>query len=193
MGRSRTLGVVSTHADHEPEHSSLSRVISKFDESLGQGERTLLAIVFAILVLVGLYRTAAEMLFNDRPPWSIEIVRISAFAIGMFGAAYAAQSQRNFGLDLVSALFSAKVKAYVRVLTNLATLFASGLLYYGGTLVQDALKKEKAHYEVIPTWVTGWFIPAAAVLIGIHVICHLIIEIDFLRRGKLAPEPEVAG
>jgi TRAP-type C4-dicarboxylate transport system permease small subunit len=167
--------------------------VSGFDEALGQGERTLLAIVFAVLVLTGLYRTAVEQLFNERPPWAIELVRVSAFAIGMFGAAYAAQSQRNFGLDLVSALFSAKTKAYVRVMTNIATLFAAGLLYYGGGLVQEALKKEKAHYELIPLWVTGWFIPAAAVLIGIHVICHLIVEVDFLRRGKLAPEPEVAG
>lgn len=184
---------MSTQHGHEVEHSPLSRRVSGFDEALGQGERTLLAIVFTLLVLTGLYRTFMEQVFHTRPPWSIELVRLSAFAIGMFGAAYAAQSQRNFGLDLVSALFSAKVKAYVRVLTNLATLFAAGLLYYGGTLVQEALKKEKQHYELIPQWVTGWFIPSAAVLIGIHVICHLIVEIDFLRRGKIAPEPEVAG
>jgi TRAP-type C4-dicarboxylate transport system permease small subunit len=180
--------------EHEPpEHSKLSGLVSRFDENLGQGERVLLTVVFAILVLVGLYRTAMELAFNERPLWSIEVVRISAFAIGMFGAAYAAQSQRNFGLDLVSALFSSKVKAFVRVFTNLATLFAAGLLYYGGSLVQNALKKEKQHYELIPMWVTGWFIPAAAALIAVHVVCHLIIEIDFLRRGKTAPEPELAG
>ncbi|HUQ05896.1 MAG TPA: TRAP transporter small permease [Kofleriaceae bacterium] len=184
---------MSTSHGPEPEHSALSKAVTSFDEALGQGERVLLALVFATLVLVGLYRTVVEQVMNERPTWAIELVRISAFAIGMFGAAYASQSQRNFGLDLVSALFSSKVKAYVRVLTNLATLFAAGLLYYGGTLVQEALKKEKAHYELIPTWVTGWFIPSAAVLIAIHVICHLIVEIDFLRRGKIAPEPEVAG
>jgi TRAP-type C4-dicarboxylate transport system permease small subunit len=185
--------VVSTQHGHEVEHSPLSRAVTRFDEALGQGERVLLALVFAQLVLIGLYRTGMEQIFNKRPPWSIELVRLSAFSIGMFGAAFAAQSQRNFGLDLVSALFSAKVKAYVRVLTNLATLFAAGLLFYGGTLVREALKKEKAHYEIVPTWVTGYFIPAAATLIAIHVICHLIVEIDFLRRGKIAPEPEVAG
>jgi TRAP-type C4-dicarboxylate transport system permease small subunit len=184
----------NVNVEHKPpEHSRLSEMVSRFDESLGQGERVLLAVVFAILVLVGLYRTLVEMAFNERPLWSVEVVRISAFAIGMFGAAYAAQSQRNFGLDLVSALFSAKVKAVVRVFTNLATLFAAGLLFYGGRLVQAALTKEKQHYEVIPTWVTGWFIPAAAALIALHVVCHLIIEIDFLRRGKTAPEPEMAG
>lgn len=154
----------------------------------------LLFTVFMTMVLVGLYRTFVELAFNERPLWAIEMVRISAFAIGMFGAAYAAQSQRNFGLDLVSALFSTKSKAYVRVLTNIATLAGAGLLYYGGKLVQKGLAaEEKPHYELIPTWVSGWFIPSAAVLIAIHVICHLMVEVDFLRRGKTAPEPEVAG
>jgi len=184
----------SAHGGHPPaEHSALSGAVTRFDEALGQGERVLLTTIFAILVLTGVYRTFAEMVLKERPLWSIEVVRLSAFAIGMFGAAYASQSQRNFGLDLVSALFSKRVKAFVRVLTNLATLFAAGLLYYGGRLVQHALTKEKQHYELVPTWVTGWFIPAAAALIALHVVCHLIVEIDFLRRGKTAPEPEVAG
>lgn len=178
---------------HDPEHSKLSAIVTRFDDALGEGERVLLAAVFAILVLTGLYRTLAENVFNERPLWSIQLTRISAFAIGMFGAAYASQSQRNFGLDLVSALFSARVKAVVRVFTNLATLFAAGLLYYGGKLVQGVLAKEKPEEQLIPTSVIGWFIPAAAVLIGIHVVCHLIVEIDFLRRGKVAPAPEMAG
>jgi TRAP-type C4-dicarboxylate transport system permease small subunit len=79
------------------------------------------------------------------------------------------------------------------VFTNLAALFAAGLLFFGGRLIQDALTKEKQHYEIIPLSVVGWFIPVCAALIMVHVLCHLIIEIEYLRRGRTAPEPEVVG
>jgi TRAP-type C4-dicarboxylate transport system permease small subunit len=176
-----------------PDDSPLSAKIRALDEGIGLSERTLLFAAFIILVLTGLYRTAVDMLWGDRPLWAIEIVRVAAFSIGMLGAAYAAQSRRNFGLDLVSAFMSHRTKAVARVFTNLAALCAAGLLFHGGRLIQEALTKEKQHFEVVPIWVIGGFIPVCAVLIMVHVLLHLIIEIDFLRRGKTAPEPELVG
>jgi TRAP-type C4-dicarboxylate transport system permease small subunit len=180
-------------SQHRSEDSPLSAALRRFDDNLGQVERTLLFAAFIILVLTGLYRTTVDMLWGARPLWTIEIVRFAAFSIGMLGATYAAQSSRNFGLDLVSALMSHRTKAIVRIFTNLATVGAAVLLFHGGRLVQHALTQEKQHFEVIPIWVIGWLIPACAVLIGIHVVLHLIVEIDFLRRGKTAPEPELVG
>lgn len=168
-------------------------MIRGVDDRVGQIERVLLFVAFIVLVLTGLFRTIVDLLWGSRPLWAIEVVRVSAYAIGMFGAAYATQSRRNFGLDLVSALMGHRTKAVVRVFTNLATLGAAALLFHGGRLVQDALTKEKQHFELVPIWLIGWFIPIAAVLIALHVALHLIIEVDFLRRGKTAPEPEPVG
>jgi TRAP-type C4-dicarboxylate transport system permease small subunit len=179
--------------DHFADEPPLARSVRRIDEAVGAGERAGLFAAFSVLVLVSLYRTFIDMFAGERPLWAIEIVRLSAFSIGMLGAAYATQSRRNFGLDLVSALFPIKVKAMVRVFTNLAALFAGALLFHGGRLIQHALTKEKQHYEVIPTSAVGWLIPVCAVLIMFHVTLHIVIEIDYLRQGKTAPEPEVAG
>lgn len=182
------------HLHHVPaDESKLSGAVRRFDDAIGAGERAFLFASFMILLLSGIYRTFLSLVWHESSLKLIEISRISAFAIGMFGAAYAAQSRRNFGLDLVSALMSTKFKAYTRVFTNMAAFIAAALLFYGGRLIQEALAKEKQHYEVIPVWVVGWFIPVCAALIMIHVLCHLIIEVDYLRRGKTAPEPEVVG
>ena len=172
---------------------ALARWVRVVDESLGMAERVWLFVVFAILVVIGLYRTFVDFAFNERPLWAIEVVRLSAFSIGMFGAVYATQNRRNFGLDLVSALFPTKAKAVIRVFTNLATLAAAGLLFHAGRLIQVALTKEKQHYELIPLTAVGWLIPICSLLIAFHVTCHIVIEIDYLRSGKTAPEPEVVG
>jgi TRAP-type C4-dicarboxylate transport system permease small subunit len=189
------LPTAVVHAGHlvPVDEPSMARSIRRFDDALGSAERGLLFAAFAVLVLTNLYRTFLSIFMHESSLKAIEVSRISAFAIGIFGAAYAAQSRRNFGLDLVSALMSARVKAVTRVFTNLAALAAAGLLFYGGRLIQDALTKEKQHYEVVPLTVVGWFIPVCALLIGIHVLLHLVIEVEYLRRGRTAPEPELVG
>lgn len=176
--------------DGEPPAARWFRVI---DEVVGMTERVWLFAAFSILVLTGLYRTFVDWVYGERPLWAIELVRLSAFSIGMFGAAYATQNRRNFGLDLVSALFPIKAKAVIRVFTNLATLAAAMLLFHGGRLIQHALTKEKQHYEMIPITAIGWLIPICSLLIAFHVVCHIVIEVDYLRSGKTAPEPEVVG
>jgi TRAP-type C4-dicarboxylate transport system permease small subunit len=184
------LAVAHGHGADEP---PLARAVRRVDDAVGHTERVLLFGAFAVLILTGLYRTFADKALHERPLWAVELMRLSAFAIGMLGAAYATQNRRNFGLDLVSALMSTRFKAITRVFTNLAAAVAAGLLFYGGRLIQEALAKEKQHYEIIPLTVVGWFIPVCALLIMFHVLCHMVIEIDYLRQGKTAPEPEVVG
>lgn len=189
-----TATIHAGHLSHVPvDEPPLARRIRTVDDAIGSAERALLFAAFIVLVITNLYRTGLSLFFHESSLKAIEVSRISAFAIGMFGAAYAAQSRRNFGLDLVSALMSSKVKAVTRVFTNIAAFVAAGLLFYGGRLIQEALTKEKQHYELIPISVVGWFIPICALLIMVHVACHLVIEVDYLRRGQTAPEPELVG
>ena len=189
----KTTASGSHEADAYADASPLAKTLRRVDETVGNGERALLFASFATLVLVSLYRTFADLALGERPLWAIEIVRLSAFGIGMMGAAYATQSRRNFGLDLVSALFPVKAKAYIRVFTSMAGLAASALLFHGGRLIQHALTKEKQHYEVLPSTTVGWLIPIAAALMMFHFFMHILIEVDYLRRGKSAPEPELVG
>ena len=72
------------------------------------------------------------------------------------------------------------------------TAGAAFLLYYGGELVRESLKKAHESHEVVPMWVIGWFMPVAAALVLIHSLNHTVIEISYLTAGRVAPEPEQA-
>ena len=175
-----------------PDDGPLARGVRKADDTLGQVERIGVAAIFLTLVVVGFYRTAVDLLFKERPLWAIEVIKVSVFAIAMLGSAYATHLKRNFSLDLVSRFLPPRGRAVLRVLLNLITAAAAGLLYYGGQLGREALKKGHESYEVIPVWVIAWFVPVAALLVLVHVVLHTLIEIDYLARGKVAPEPEQA-
>ena len=163
----------------------------RVDAALGEGERVVLMALFVTLVSFGVYRAVADMLWNERPLWAVEGIRVSVFALAMLGAAFATQHKRNFALDVMSRLFSTRGRAILRVVLNAATLTAAALLFYGGWLVKNVLSAEK-HYELVPKPIIGWFIPVAAALILIHCLLHLVIEVVYLASGKTAPEPDQA-
>ncbi|MBK9032442.1 MAG: TRAP transporter small permease [Myxococcales bacterium] len=175
---------------HEGE-PPLARKLRMVDEGVGSGERVVIALLFAFLVAIGFYRTFADLIWNKRPLWAVEGIRVSVFAIAMLGAAFATHHKRNFSLDLVSRAFAPRGRAVLRVLLNLVALTAATLLLYGGWLVKKAISAEK-HYELVPKWVIGWFIPIAAALIIVHLVLHTVIELAYLGRGQTAPEPEQA-
>lgn len=175
-------------ADAEPE---AARTLRRIDETIGAGERLLMTAIFVFLVCVGAYRTMAGLLWNERPLWAVEGIRVSVFAIAMMGAAFATHHKRNFSLDLLSKAFQARGRAILRVALNLVALGAATLLVYGSWLVKKTISAEK-HYDLVPKWIIGWFIPIAASLIILHLTLHTAIEIIYLSRGKTAPEPEQA-
>jgi len=183
------FGTVTTTDERPPR---LAGLVMRFDDGLGHAERVVIALTFLVLISVGFYRTFVDLAFNERPPWAIELIKVSVFAIAMLGAAYATHLKRNFSLDLVSRFLPPRGRAYLRIGINLLTAGAAGLLYWGGELVREGLKKGHESHEVVPVWLIGWFVPIAAILIIIHVLAHTVIEVGYLADGRIAPEPEQA-
>ncbi|MEZ4402486.1 MAG: TRAP transporter small permease [Kofleriaceae bacterium] len=175
----------------EPPEPPLSRRLRQVDEAIGTGERVAMTAVFAFLVVLGFYRTLADVLFHQHDLWAVEGIRVSVFAIAMLGAAFATHHKRNFSLDLLSKALSPAGRAVLRITLNLIALLAAGLLAFGGWQVKKILAHE-THYELVPKWMIGWFVPLAAGLIIAHLVLHTLIELDYLARGRTAPEPEQA-
>jgi TRAP-type C4-dicarboxylate transport system permease small subunit len=177
---------------HAPvEEPAAARALRQVDEAIGAGERLVISVIFLFLICIGVYRTWADVVWNERPLWAVEGIRVSVFAIAMLGAAFATHHKRNFNLDLLSKLFAPRGKAVLRVALNLVGVGAAALLCYGGWLVKKTISMEK-EYDLVPKWVIGWFIPIAAGLIIVHLLLHVAIELTYLARGKAAPEPEQA-
>lgn len=170
-----------------PDDSKLATFLRQGDRIVGLLEQIVLVSLLATVVLVATSQTIAEKLFHDSITWSYEVVRGSVLAIAMFGAAFATYQQRNLSMDLVSRRLPHKGRMYLRIFLALITIFITGLFLYGGELLRE--KGIEASAKLADS-LTADCMPLGAALIIFHCLIQMIIEIDYLARGKLSPEHE---
>ena len=105
----------------------------------------------------------------------------------MIGAAFATHQQRNLSMDVVSRRLPPGSKIVLRVFLALFTIFMSGLFLLAGEHLRRKVSIETTE-GWIPMWMVAAMIPLGAALIIFHTTIHMIIDIDYLRRGKSTPD-----
>jgi TRAP-type C4-dicarboxylate transport system permease small subunit len=156
---------------------------------VGNSEQVALFGLLVMVVVVATIQAVASKVFGKSFTWSFEIIRDGVFAIALLGAAFAAHQQRNLAMDLVSRRLPARGRMVLRVILALFTVFIAGLFAYGGEHLRRQVMLE-THAHVVPMWIVAAMIPLGSALIIFHSIIQAIVDIDYLVRGKLAPERE---
>jgi TRAP-type C4-dicarboxylate transport system permease small subunit len=173
-----------------PDDSALVRQLRRVDRTFGLAEQIVLFGLLATMVIVACVEAVAEQMHSGYL-WSFEVVRDSTFAIAMLGAAFATYQQRNLSMDLVSRRLGHKARMFLRVFLATITIFASALFLYAGWILRAKVVGEPNIDTLEKLAVT--MIPLGASLIILHSLIQIIIEIDYLVRGKLTPERERMG
>jgi TRAP-type C4-dicarboxylate transport system permease small subunit len=171
-----------------PDDDTLSRWLRVADWGLGIGEQAALFVVLGAVVL-----TAAAAALSDRVlgvplgPWWFDIVRGGTFAVAMLGAVFATHQRRHLAMDLVSRRLPSRSRLVLRIALAVFTMFVVGLLRRSGLHQLDHLGAESTDH-VISTPMIVWLLPIGASLIILHTWLHMVIDIDYLVRGKTPPE-----
>lgn len=167
---------------------SLARGANKLDSALGTLELALLCAFLAALISVGTAQALASKLFGTSWTWSFDAIRYSVFFIAMTGAALSAQAERQIAMDFVTRMLSPRGRAWLRLTLRFFVIAMCGVLAVGGNAVRATTAGED--YELIPPELGLLALPIGAVLIGMHMLLHIVVDLDFLTRGELPPEPE---
>ena len=180
-----------------PDDGPLSSRLRKIDRGLGVLEQ---AVVFGLLALV--VSVAALAAIHDRVTtdhlgrWWHYIVRGGTFAIAMFAAVFATQQQRHLAMDLVSRRLSPRGRLVLGVALKLLTIGVVALLFQSG-LHQRAVAGGSESLGVFGFHINDADIVATisigAAMIALHSVLHIIIDVDYLIRGKLPPERARSG
>lgn len=175
-----------------PDDGPISAGIRKLDKYVGTAELlTLLAILAAMVVFVAV-NTITVRLLDFQIHMKEEIVHGGTFTMAMIGAAYAAQQARHLAMDLVSRRLSARGRLVLKVLLGLFTIMVLLIVVRAG-YVNATLKKEDSAAVLFTPTSIAWTIPIGASIVILHVILHMIIDIDYLVRGKTPPERMRSG
>lgn len=176
-----------------PDDGSVSAWLRSVDRALGTAEQ---AVLFGLLGAVVL--TAAAAALSDRVlhiplgRWWFDIVRGGTFSIAMIGAVFATHQQRHLAMDLVSRRLPARGRLALRVVLALFTVLVVVLLLRSGLHQLDTVGEESGDH-LISTHTIVTFMPAGASLIILHALLQMVIDIDYLVRGKTPPERMRSG
>jgi TRAP-type C4-dicarboxylate transport system permease small subunit len=175
--------------DRFADDSALCGALRRFDGMIGRAEQALLFALLAVVVITAVLSFVWDVALHTGLPHNELIIRYAVFASGMVGGAYAAHHQRLLSMDLLSKQLGPRGRAVLRVLLAVVGIVASVLLVWGGFLVYGITAGE-ASTDILPRSAAAVFVPIGAALIAVHLVVQSIIDLDYLRRGKLPPEPE---
>ncbi|HET7500879.1 MAG TPA: TRAP transporter small permease [Kofleriaceae bacterium] len=190
-------GALGAHPMTFPDDGPLSRAVRTIDHILGRIEQGfvfgLLALVITVATIAALHdKVATEHIGR----WWHYIVRGGTFAIAMFAAVFATQQQRHLAMDLVSRRLTPRGRLVLGVALKLLTIAVALVLFRSG-LHQRAVAGGSEHLDVLGIRIVDADIVATisigAALIALHSLLHLVIDVDYLMRGKLPPERARSG
>lgn len=196
LGATRTravaIGGVQFSFSDLPDDGPLSRRVRMVDEILGKVEQAILVVLLAAVVLAA--ATAGvfdKLLHSPLGRWWFTVVRGGTFSIAMFGAVFATHQQRHLAMDLISRSLSARGRLILGMVLKLFVIGVVYLLWKSGLHQREAVGESSESFISDQTIVTA--IPIGAALIMLHSVLHLIIDADYLRRGKLPAERMRSG
>ena len=183
------------HAPADPklafkDDSGLVRGIRKLDRVVGFIEHLILFGLLLLILFAGLASIIKNKLVDGRPIEGIdELTRYAVFGIAMVGGAYATHLQRLLAMDLVTKMISVKLRALLRTVMALFAASMAGLMFWGGLRVHTLKAADNATGVLTPAHIS-LFIALGAGLIAFHLLMQALIDLDYIFRGKTAPEPE---
>jgi TRAP-type C4-dicarboxylate transport system permease small subunit len=162
------------------------------DRALGLIEQAFLFVLLIIIVCVASTAALSDKFAGHHiGRWWFTVVRGGTFTIALIGAVFATHQQRHLAMDLVSRRLSPRGRLILGVLLKLFTIGISLLLFRSGLHQRDTIGGNGDEFVSDQTIVTA--LPLAAVLIIVHSVLHLVIDRDYLARGKRPPERARSG
>jgi TRAP-type C4-dicarboxylate transport system permease small subunit len=169
-----------------PDDGPIAGGLRKVDHLAGLVEQILLFSMLGIIVLVGTFQALATKLFGTSFVWSFDVVRGCTFAIAMIGAAFASHHASHLSMDIVSRWMSPRSRLAAQVVLGLFAIFAAFLLLQSGLHLRTQVASEGGSHTIPPHLIAA-MIPVGAGMMIFHTLLRVLIDADYLRRGKLPP------
>lgn len=162
--------------------------LRRINEGIGRVEIATLGLLIVILITSALIE-----IFDPMATWTDEVTRYTVFFVAMSGIALAAQRQGMFHMDLVTRLFPPRVRSGLRIATAVMVVVLCGLVIRYALLYRAGSYKFTESYEIIS--VANGYMAAVIgfALVAVHFALHASIEVVYLARGKLPPDPPHGG
>ncbi len=175
-----------------PDDDAVASGTRSADRALGLVEQAFLFLLLCTIVVVASTAALSDKLAHHHlGRWWFTVVRGGTFTIALIGAVFATHQQRHLAMDLVSRRLTPRGRLVLGVLLKVFTIGIALLLFRSGLHQRETIGSSGDEFVSDQTIVT--MMPLAAVLIIVHSVLHLVIDLDYLARGKTPPERARSG
>jgi TRAP-type C4-dicarboxylate transport system permease small subunit len=171
-----------------PDDGEVSRLLRKVDHGVGMAEQAVLFGLLAVVVLTGAWAGISEKLLDKTVAAANFIIPTGVLAIALIGAAFASHQQRHLAMDLVSRRLPPRGRLILRMFLAAVTILVVAIMLTSFWRDFKQLSGEHNANNPLPEWLAPLMLPLGAALIIFHTLVHLVIDADYLVRGKLPPE-----
>lgn len=168
---------------------NFAKRVRKLDDLIGKGEQLVLVAILALICSVGATHAILDKAFHVHVPYKTEVIHYGTFAIALLGGAFASHQAKHLSMDLLSRRFSPRNRLILKIVLSLFVIFVITLLIRSGLHNIEVEKNFAQPATVLITTVkVAWLIPIAGTLMIVHTLLHILLDADYLRRGKTPPE-----
>jgi TRAP-type mannitol/chloroaromatic compound transport system permease small subunit len=170
-----------------PDDGALSANVRKVDNGVGMIEQAFLFLLLIAIVVTASAAALGDKLFGYHlGRWWFTVIRGGTFTIAMIAAAFATHQQRHLAMDLVSRRLTPRGRLILGMLLKVFTIVIVAILFRSGMHQREHVGGVVEEFISDKTIVT--MMPIGCALIILHSLLHIVIDIDYLVRGKLPPE-----
>jgi TRAP-type C4-dicarboxylate transport system permease small subunit len=137
-------------------------IVSRLIRATALVEDALLVLLLAAMVGLAATQIILRNLFDGAILWADPMLRVSVLWVGMIGAMVATRSDKQISVDAVSRFLPPRLKARVRVITDLFTAVVSAVVAWSAyRLVLDDRAAGVTAIAFVPVWICEAILPVA--------------------------------
>jgi len=156
-------------------------IVSRLIRATALVEDALLVLLLAAMVGLATTQIVLRNLFDGAILWADPMLRVSVLWVGMIGAMVATRSDKQISVDAVSRFLSPRLKARVRVVTDLFTAVVSAVVAWSAyRLVIDDRAAGVTAIAFVPVWICEAILPVA---FGFIAFRYALFAVKHLRSS----------
>jgi TRAP-type C4-dicarboxylate transport system permease small subunit len=156
-----------------------SSIVSRLLRATALIEDALLVLILATMVGLAATQIILRNFFDGAILWADPMLRVGVLWVGMIGAMVATRSDKQISVDAVSRFLPTRMKARVRVITDLFTAVISAVVAWSALrLVLDDRAAGVTAVAFVPVWICEAILPLA---FGIIALRYVLFAVRHLR------------
>jgi TRAP-type C4-dicarboxylate transport system permease small subunit len=148
---------------------------------LDKGERTLLCLLLAALIILSCIQIILRIFFSSGLFWADPLLRYLVLWCGLIGAVSATGQGKHIALDIAMNYLPKKIEPWVTLVTHLfSTLAAGGLTWAGWRFLGGEIEFGDSGPLSLPLWFWNGIFPVAFGLITLKYFLLFLKQIKTL-------------